>query len=66
MLHVCHDNVTLDGVPPGETLKRRAELVFYPTGTLVPALTPEQHTVFTSLASSYPTPVVVFGPVHPP
>jgi hypothetical protein len=66
MLHVCHDNVTIDGIVPGETLRRRAELFFYAAGSLVPALTPEQLTVFSTLTSSYPTPVVVFGPVHPP
>nr|MDT0663926.1 hypothetical protein [Micromonospora sp. DSM 115978] len=66
MLHVCHDNVTIDGIVPGESLERRAEVVFYPEGSLVPALTAEQQTVFSSLASNYPTPVVVFGPVHPP
>jgi hypothetical protein len=66
MLHVCHDNVTIDGITPGESLERRAELVFYPAGTRIPVLTAAQETVFSSLASSYPTPVVVFGPVHPP
>jgi hypothetical protein len=66
MLHVCHDNVTADGVVPGQELERRAELVFYPQDSFVPALTPQQQTVFASLASNYPTPVVVFGPVHPP
>ncbi len=66
MLHTCLDNVTADGVTPGRKLQRRTELVFYPAGTRIPVFTQAQQTVWNSLVSAYPTPVVAFGPVQPP
>jgi hypothetical protein len=66
MLHTCLDNITVDGIVPGKKLERRTELVFYPVGARIPVFTAAQQTVWAGLVSSYPTPVVAFGPVQPP
>jgi hypothetical protein len=65
VIETCLTNADLEDLRPA-TATRESELFFLAAGKDIPRLTARQLIVWNGLASAYPTPILLTGPVDPP